>query len=226
MPFPAPSRFAAALLLAGAATPVAAQTFPATDYDAWYVGIDLLAVFANDSDASGAASGTFAYENALNLGDLKIGYRPQALHSDRGAVRFELELATRGMPIDSLRSAGSTSDGRGDFAMAALMVNALYDLHTGTDVTPYLGIGLGVAGAAFTKTPGLGITDKESENAVAAAQVSIGVAYAPDWLAGASVSLGYNYFYAGGPEFEAGAGKVKLDDVAVSSVQLGIKYHF
>lgn len=198
----------------------------AADYDSWYVGLDLLASFPPDLDAKGASTGSIALKNSVTLGDLKVGYRPQALFTDKGNVRLELELATRGAEVDSVSSAGQTTAGRGTYAVGALMLNAFYDLHTGGPLTPYIGGGLGIAAASFSKTPGLGITEKGSTDSVWAAQVSIGVSYSPDWLPGTDWSLGYNLFHAGEPSFKATGGTVKLDALTVSSVQLGFKYHF
>ena len=56
--------------------------------------------------------------------------------------REELELSYRGTGVDNV--SGTTSYG-GSEHVYSLMANTLYDIDTGTIVTPYLGVGAGVA---------------------------------------------------------------------------------
>ena len=195
-------------------------------YDSWYAGFDVLASGTGDSSVTGQTAGTVGYKTGVSLGDLKLGYRPQALYGEGGDFRFEAELATRSLGVDFVRSGGNASHPGGDLNMGAVMANGYYDLRTKSAFTPYVGAGVGFAALAFSKNPGLGVTDKKSDKVVPAGQISVGVSYAPEMLQGTDWSIGYNYFAVGRSEFKASGNREKLDGLGVSSLQLGFKYHF
>ncbi|WP_448206294.1 outer membrane beta-barrel protein [Azospirillum sp. sgz302134] len=150
----------------------------------WYVGADFVTSFADKSSVSGSTTGSIDHKAAIGLTDLKVGFRPQALNTATGDVRFETELASRSLKTDKVKNGNATSSPGGYLSYGAIMNNVYYDFHTGTSFTPYVGGGLGASGALFSKYPGLGITDKSSEDPVLAYQVSAGVSYAPEALPG------------------------------------------
>ncbi|MCA1907426.1 MAG: outer membrane beta-barrel protein [Magnetospirillum sp.] len=223
------SRLAAtASLLSIAALPaMAAEALPGTpDYNSWYAGLDAAFSATSDTAVQGSSQGKIQYDNTVNLGGLKLGYRPEALYSNTGAVRFEAELLGRSASLKSVTQNGVTTKPKGELNMGALMVNAYYDFHTGTAFTPYVGGGIGIAAAEFSDNPGLGITDKKSTDTMMAGQLSVGVAYTPEMWPNTTWNIGYNYFHMDDSQFKTGNGHVTLDAVSVSSLQLGFRYGF
>jgi OmpA-OmpF porin, OOP family len=102
----------------------------------FYIGIGAGPNFSEDSDITRSGINTTAELNTgyAILGALGYGF-------DMG-LRAEVEFGYRENTVDSLRGA---ANGRGDYRSYALMANLLYDINTGTSVTPYLGAGIGVS---------------------------------------------------------------------------------
>lgn len=197
----------------------------AQDYNAWYVGLDLSLSSLSDTDVSGTSNGKISYDGSISLSDLKVGYRPRSLYTDSGAVRFEAELIGRSFDFDNVTNGATTTSPDGSLDIGALMANALYDFHTNTAFTPYVGAGIGAAAAQLDRSSGFNISDDQSQTLLAG-QFMAGVEYTPEIWPATSWSLGYNLLVTDKPEFDTPTGKVTLDTPVINSVQLGFKYHF
>lgn len=90
-------------------------------------------------------------------------------------VRLELEGAYRSNGLSNLvtNTAGGAS---GDVTTAGIVVNALYDLDTGSPVTPYIGPGIGLANVKTSWTTGG--ARFEDDGWGLALQAIVGVSYA------------------------------------------------
>ena len=192
----------------------------------WYGGLDLNASSAPDSDVNGANKAKIKYKGAFSLSDIKIGYRPESFYTETGNLRFEGELLGRSVDIKNVTSNGINTTPDSSLTVGAIMANMYYDIHTNSSFTPYIGAGAGIADVSFRKNPGLGITDKDSKKTVAAGQLMVGVEYQPELLPSTSWSLGYNLLLTDKPEFKATGKNAVLDEIVISSIQLGFKYNF
>ena len=138
-------RSCAAIALLCAALPgvAGAQNRPV----GFYIGIGAGANFAEDSEITRSGINTEADLNTgyAILGALGYGF-------DMG-LRAEVEFGYRENTVDSLRGA---ANGRGDYRAYALMANLLYDINTGTSITPYVGAGVGIAHARLDHVGPLG----------------------------------------------------------------------
>lgn len=197
-----------------------------TDYLSWYLGVGVNIDFANDAQVKGASAGSIDYKNSFSFPDIFIGYRPEALYNNSGDVRFEAELLGHGFGIDALKGENASTGKKGYLMTGALMANVYYDIHTPTSFTPFVGAGIGIAKTSFSKNPGYGITDKDSSDVTLAYQFKAGVSYMPSGWTNTSFSLSYAYFNAGCPEFDAGNGKEKIDDVSSNGLELSVTYAF
>ena len=123
---------AATLLIAALPGAAEAQNRPV----GFYMGIGGGANFAEDSDIGGSGVGTRA--------DLDTGYAIVGSigYGYANGFRSEIEFAYRQNDVSGLRG---TVGGNGDYSSHAVMVNLLYDINTGTSITPYFGAGIGVA---------------------------------------------------------------------------------
>ena len=194
-------------------------------------------------------------ERGTELGELGVSYRLKtkgkvnpgfslngAVGYDFGPVRIEGELSWRRAGLDSLTFESLTLAGtsvdlgndevslklKGDVSSLGLMVNAWYDIDTGTKWVPYFGGGLGTARIA------LGVDEARSGSLLIAAsadysdwvfayQVGAGVGYAisDNWM----LQIGYRYFATTAPEFTE-------DDLTIKSefnthnVGLGLRFRF
>lgn len=197
-----------------------------TDYLSWYAGGGLNIDFPNSTNVKGASTGSIGYKNSFTLLDLFIGYRPEILYNSIGDVRFEAEFLGHGYGVDTRKGENASTGKKGYLMTNVLMTNVYYDLHTSTSFTPFVGAGLGIEKAEFSKDPGYGITDKTGNGVSLAYQFKAGVSYMPACWTHTSFTLAYDYFNAGSPEFNAGSGKEKLSNVSSNGLEFSVAYAF
>jgi opacity protein-like surface antigen len=212
----------------GVATAGAARAADADGYSAWYAGIGLDVTMPQHDKVKGGATGELKYSTSVTLPDLVVGWRPQGLYGETGDARFELGLLSRGFGVHQAINGSTTSKPGGGLALAALMTSAYYDFHTASSFTPFVGAGVGMAAARFSKNPGFGITDKTSNNAMFAYHLTAGVSYTPQAWPHIDFSLAYDWLGTTRPQFDtgSGSGRVRLDALRANSVEAGFKYHF
>lgn len=189
----------------------------------FYIGTTASVDFPASSDVSGATNGTVKY-NFSSGGDLAVGWQPEALNSETGDVRLELQGGYHAFGLKSVTANGATNtDPSGDMKALTLMTNAYYDLHTGTRFTPYIGAGVGEAMVKFPEGQGLGNTDSTSYKL--AYQAMTGVAYTPEALPQADITLGYRYLGIEKASYGSPAGDVNAGPLNDSAVEVGFRYH-
>lgn len=136
-------------------------------------------------------------------------------------IRVELEGGYRTNDVDK----ASTGTASGDTNAWSLILNGLYDVNTGTSFTPYIGAGLGLARVKFddVTVPG-GTTRIDDSDTTFAYQGLLGIAYtlAPQW----KIDLGYRYFVAHDPEFNASTGAKVESEYRSHTVLLALRYEF
>jgi opacity protein-like surface antigen len=123
-----------------------------------------------------------------------------AVGYDFGDYRFEGELSHLSAYGETMQS--ETHKLSSEISATALMVNAWYDVDTGTDFTPYVGGGVGAAEIEVdsTKTwPEGSFSGSGYSSTEYAYQVGTGVDYSV--TEGATVGLGYKYLSAGDQSF-------------------------
>ena len=108
--------------------------------DGFYIGAAAGVNFAQDSkfDLTTASDPSASYDTGLT-GLASGGYKFES------GLRLEAELGYRTSDVDEV----SGANGDGDVSALSLMGNALYDFDLGSPITPYIGIGLGVAQVDF-----------------------------------------------------------------------------
>jgi outer membrane protein OmpA-like peptidoglycan-associated protein len=208
----------AALLASGATSTALAQS------KGFYVGGALGYTSPRDSDVRGnGIARTDSYESALS-GAGVVGY------AHGNGVRTEIELSVRNNDVDRVTGTGAGS-GAGAIGATSGMLNLLYDLRPGAALTPYVGIGAGLAyvtgDGARSTTAGTGsIKGSDTEPAY---QLIAGVAYA---LAD-RVTLALDYRFLSTfqePDldlrFASGASRNVSVDYASHSFMLGLRYQF
>ncbi|MDB5472022.1 MAG: hypothetical protein JWR84_3582 [Caulobacter sp.] len=201
-------------LLAGAALAATLVASGASAQDSgWYGAIDLGYHWSDDTNYDSALGSINVDPDDTWMGAARLGYRLSP------HWRVELEGAYRPGEIP----AGGFFTG-GDFEVWSLMGNVIVDLIPDGDLSPFIGVGAGIAGAQADATvpPFLIVDDSD---AVWAWQAIAGVtAKATDRI---NVDLTYRYFSTDDFEFEnpgtAGPLSGKFND---QSVTVGIRYSF
>jgi OmpA-OmpF porin, OOP family len=163
---------------------------PAISPASFYVGVFGGAIFPRNSEINGviAPAGSEADWKTGFIAGGTLGYIVG------NGFRVELEGAYRRAGADRLFSQAAT----GNISNITAMANVLYDIPTGTIVTPYLGGGVGVSRvqvrsarttAGLTGAQSLNFNDSDTAfayQAIAGVQVQL----ARDWIAG----VDYRYF--------------------------------
>lgn len=182
----------------------------------WYVGAGAGAAWYNSWGLNGMADASF---NIGYQGNVTIG----AYLDDIRVFRLEAEGLYTSSDINGV---GGTSSS-GTLSNTALMFNALYDIRTGSNWTPYFGMGIGYSLVDLSSfSVGVGSPTLVDDNdGVFAWQIKAGVAYqfSPSW----SVNVGYRFFNAENPSFVGVNGQsVSGDTVSENIAEVGFRFHF
>jgi outer membrane protein OmpA-like peptidoglycan-associated protein len=202
------SALAAGLLVGIAGTASAEQPGP-------YVSLGVGANWLQDADVTGTGINDKA---KFDDGWAALGAVGYAFDKN---WRTELELGYRRNGIDSISGGGASN---GNVNAFSFMVNALYDIDTGTKWTPYLGVGIGMvrykaAGVNTSNTTNI----NDSDN-VLAGQGILGIAY--DVSPNAQLFLDYHYLQADDPSVTNSAGVGIDTEYKSHTVMVGLRYSF
>lgn len=177
-----------------------------------YVGAHIgLAMFHDSDFSSPAGTSSGSWKSGLGIG-AAAGYKYSS------NIRFEAEFGYKKNKLDTV--GGATISGV-DLAIMSFMANAYYDV-TGLNipVTPFLGVGLGLAHGSVTAPAGFGGNQSDSEFGY---QVIVGVSYAFN----KNVSASAGYRYQGSSDLESNAGGVKSKvTYGSSNILAGLNYVF
>lgn len=196
----------------------------AADSSPFYIGATGSVDLPSDSTVSGSKTGKVKYKFSSG-GDVSIGIKPEALNSETGNVRLELQGGYHAFGLKSVTANNATNSNPGrDFKAATAMANAYYDIHTSTPFTPYIGAGVGEAFMKFPTGKGLGNTDTTSHKL--AYQAMAGVAYTPESMPKTDFTIGYRYMGTEKASFSTPGGNVDVGPLHDSAIEAGIRYHF
>ncbi len=204
------------LLLAGVVTALFASNVNAMDFNP-YVGAKLRYI---DMSSDVKLGDTFDVDDNVYGGSIAIGASTKV---KGGAVRAELEY-NKNADADkthrmTLSGTGFDFDGKLEIESQSLMLNAYYDIDTGTKFTPYVGAGVGYAKIEGTLSESTtGLSESVDDNNFAW-QVGAGVGYAVN--ENVSVDAGYRYVDYGDFTKE----DVNID-VSSHEFYLGARYAF
>lgn len=153
-------------------------------------------------------------------------------------IRLELEMLYHNNNVDSLAvrndggvgtalGVGSLSGlnlkADGDVSVFAGMVNAFFDINTGTAWTPYIGGGIGIASvSADISSSGVKLVD--DSDTVFAWQAAVGLSYplSPK----TSIGAGYRYFGTGDPDLRTTNGARFESEYDAHLIEAGLRYRF
>ncbi|WP_431857170.1 OmpA family protein [Azospirillum sp.] len=167
---------------------------------------------AKFSSPLAGASATAKYDQGW-VGSLSAGYETAF------GLRGEFEVNHRWG--NDIKSTSPASAATGKVRATGLMANILYDIHTGTPFTPYLGIG---AGAAHVKHDfGFGTLSASDADWVFAYQGIAGVAY--NVTPNLAITADYRYFGTEKPRYEI-AGSTLEGRYHNHSVLVGLRWSF
>jgi outer membrane protein OmpA-like peptidoglycan-associated protein len=179
-----------------------------------YVDIAGGANFLQDADISGTGLSTEA--------DFDPGFAVKAAVGnamDTG-FRFEAEVAYRGNDADGVGASGAS----GDVSAWSLMGNVIYDIKTRGRLTPYIGVGAGVAGIDWNDVTPVGGGSVDDNATVFAYQGIAGAAYRVNH--NLQLTLDYRYFATEDPVFTTSTGTNFDSDYQSHTVLVGLRWTF
>lgn len=194
------------LLLAGVAATLLAANVNAAELNTYVSGKLRYADMSNDVNDS---SGSLDVDDNVFGASVAIGSK---VETQNGAVRVELEY-NKNEDAEKTYPGGTLK-----IDSQSLMVNAYYDINTGTKFTPYLGAGIGYAkvkGKANISALGSGSIDDNNF----AWQIGAGVGYAVN----ENVSIDAGYRYVDNGDFSEYG--INVDSTA-HELYLGARYGF
>lgn len=181
----------------------------------WYVGAGAGGAWYNDWELGGVdVDMDIGY-----MGNVSIG----AYLDDIRVFRLEAEGVYTSADVNNVGGASGT----GTVSNSAAMFNALYDVRTGTDWTPYFGVGIGysLVDVDSFATPVGSPTIIDDNDGVFAWQIKAGVTYqfSPSW----SINVAYRYFNAENPSFVNVNGvTVTGESIRENIAEVGFRFHF
>jgi opacity protein-like surface antigen len=203
--------FAAGLLVA--ASDASAQSF----YVGAYGGVN----YAHESDVTVDGIGGYTI-------DSDIGYAVGGFvgYDFGNSFRLEGELTYRRNSLDSFSLGPLSTPMEGDASALALMVNGLYDFDSGSDITPHIGAGAGIARFSVIDARPVGIPDPPTseDDTVFAYQFIVGVGY--DLSPTSSFFVDYRLFATVDPGFTNTSGEVIELSYLSSALLFGISTSF
>ena len=212
---------AAGVLVAPVSHAVADQmmTMPQSETAGWYIGGGGGAKFEQDQRINDSAARDKAKFNPGYSVNLSGGYAWE------NGLRAEGELWHSSNEIDHVEARPLQNATNGNLATSIAFANGLYDFHTGTMFTPYLGAGVGIA---YMDADNIGILSNGSrlndQQYQLAYQGIAGVAMQLDhnW----AVTADYRYIGTTAGKFREGNHQAAYMGDTSNNVVLGVRYSF
>lgn len=184
------------------------------DDSGYYIGGAAGVNIPGDSDIEGSGIDTSA---DLDLGPVVIGSFGYAYGN---GLRAEVEVGHRWNDVDSVGGASAS----GDVETLTGMINAFYDIDTGTAITPYLGVGVGGARVHVDGTSPVGGSQIDDVDAGFAAQGIIGASYA--MTEQLNLTLDYRYLTVPDLSYATLTNRGVDTDYSDHAVMVGLRWEF
>ena len=181
----------------------------------YYIGAGLGAALQQDSDLSGTGISGSVDTDMGWVGQLSIGRRYG------NGFRSEIEAAYSDAYVDSI--SGATGAG-GDISSLSAIINGLYDFKLEGPLTPYLGLGIGVARINYDGVTPVGGSRIDDSDTVFAYQGIAGVSY--DLGDDMALTADYRYFRTLDPGFRTDGGTSVDSEFGEHRIMVGLRWNF
>jgi opacity protein-like surface antigen len=189
----------------------------------WYVGVQGSVPFVNETDVNvnGTKAGEVDFDTGYGIGG-SLGYTPGPNGNFLDNMRFEAEYFYRNNELDGFSAGGTSAQIADDISSDTYMINAYYDIDTGSRLTPYVGAGVGFSDIELN-VPTLALSDEDS---VFAYQLMAGIGWQPEMLLNTVLQFGYRYLDASDPEFGTATGGRVDHEYQIHSIEAGARFRF
>ena len=182
--------------------------------DGFYIGAAAGVNLARDSKFDLTGSQPAASYDTGFAGLASVGYGLGT------GLRVEGELGFRDNDIDDIAGV----DGSGDVSALTVMGNVLYDIDLGGRLTPFVGVGVGLAQVDFDGVNPVGGSTVNNDSTAFAYQGIVGATY--DVSDRFKLTLDYRYFAAPNVELTTNSGASADSEYRSHSVMLGLRFSF
>lgn len=182
--------------------------------DGFYIGAAAGVNIARDSEFDTIAGQPDASYDTGFTGLASAGYGLGT------GLRLEGELGFRGNDIDDVAGVA----GSGDVSALTVMGNVLYDIDLGSRVTPYVGIGVGVARVDFDGVSPVGGSAVDDDDTAFAYQGIVGAAY--EISDRFKLTLDYRYLAAPSVDLTTSAGASADSEYRSHNFMIGLRFSF
>ncbi len=203
-------------LLAGVAASLFAFNANAFDFQQYISGKLTYSDMSNDVKIKDFDGGS----DKTNVDD-KVWGSNFAYGIKNNALRTELELNINDKAKKSQFHDGTNE--KRELENNSIMLNAYYDINTGTKFTPYIGVGIGMARLKATYSDNTGANISKHKNNVVW-QLGAGISYT--LTDNTALDLGYRYTDSGDVTLHDQEGNKAKFDSQAHEILLGIRYTF
>lgn len=158
--------------------------------------------------------------HALNLdndvtGGIALGYRFKPLSSTR--YRTEIELWGFRPGIDQYNGTAISADSGSSVNITALMNNGFINFMDSSQLSPYIGAGIGIASVEIDA-----VTTNQRDDFVWSYQLLAGLDYKLETISNLNLSIGYRLFYMQDAKYYFG----RLEDGEIHAAAVPLRYGF
>lgn len=158
-----------------------------------YLDVTGSGVFAEKASLSGSPySSGASFEPGWGF-SVALGYEPPVMRGPVSQTRFEIEAAYR---VSNIKNDGiDSTEERGEMNAWTIMANSFFDLENATNVTPYIGGGVGLASVRL-RVPALGGASGarlDDSDIVPAYQLMTGLTLEPESMPRVGFHFGYRF---------------------------------
>jgi opacity protein-like surface antigen len=189
----------------------------------WYVGVSGSLTYVDDTNVTSGLgnAGDVSFDSGYGVSGA-VGYTPGPTGTLLDYARFEAEIGHRFNDTERFTSRGAVSNLSGELKSYSYMANAYFDFDTQTQVSPYVGVGAGLATVSL-EAPSLAVNDDDS---VFAYQFMAGLGWQPEFLLNTVLQVGYRYFGTSDPSFTNASGLTIEHEYGVHSMEAGARFRF
>lgn len=189
----------------------------------WYIGVSGALTYVDETnvDVGNRTVGDVEFDSGYGVTGA-VGYTPGPTGTLLDYTRFEVEIGHRVNDTENFTAGGAVSGLSGEIKEYSYMANVYFDFDTQTQVSPYVGAGIGLATVTL-ESPSLAV---DNDDSVFAYQFMAGLGWQPEFMLNTVLQAGYRYHATSNPSFTNAAGLGVEHEYGVHSLEAGARFRF
>ncbi len=189
----------------------------------WYIGVKGSLNYVNDTNATvgNRNVGDVNFDSGYGVSGA-VGYNPGPTGTLMDYTRFEFEIGHRYNDLKNFTAGGTVRNSTGDVKSYSYMMNAYFDFDTKTQVSPYVGAGIGLDTISLDSRT-LSVNDSDR---VFAYQFMAGLGWQPEFMLNTVLQVGYKYHGTSDPTFTSSTGQSIEHGYTTHALEAGARFRF